>query len=80
MPSIRREYAGLIVSLARQEWPDLSGFTEPEVVWRLKKRHHAGLIVVSPTLARVDEVLAAYAERFRTEFMATLPAAARAQD
>ena len=74
VPEMRPDYAGLLVSLARQESPDLSGFTDPEVVWRLRKPHHAGLIVRSPSLARVDELLALYAERFREEFVAALPA------
>ena len=74
VPEMRPEYAGLLVSLARQESPDLSGFTDPEVVWRLRKPHHAGLIVRSPSLSRVDELLAAYAGRFRQEFVAALPA------
>jgi len=74
LPPMRDDYAGLLVSLARQESPDLSGFREPEVVWRLSKPHHAGLIVRSPSLARVDELLARYAERFKDEFVAALPA------
>ena len=74
VPEMRPEYAGLLVSLTRQESPDLSGFTDPEVVWRLRKPHHAGLIVRSPSLARVDELLALYAGRFREEFLAALPA------
>jgi biotin carboxylase len=74
VPPMRADYAGLLVSLARQESPDLGGFQEPEVVWRLSKPHHAGLIVRSPSLARVDELLARYAERFRDEFVAALPA------
>jgi biotin carboxylase len=80
LPPLRSDYAGLLVSLARQEWPDLSGFDDPEVVWRLKKRHHAGLIAASPSSRRVDELLGAYSDRFRREFMAALPAAARAPD
>jgi biotin carboxylase len=74
-PKVRGDYAGLIVSLARQEWPDLSAYTDPEIVWRLSKRHHAGLIVRSPDRARVEELLTAYAERFRHDFVASLPAA-----
>ena len=74
VPEMRPEYAGLLVSLTRQESPDLSGFTDPEVVWRLRKPHHAGLIVRSPSLARVDELLALYAGQFREEFLAALPA------
>jgi hypothetical protein len=74
VPAMRGEYAGLLVSLARQEWPDLAAFADPEVVWRLRKPHHAGLIVRSPSLARVDELLSSYAARFREEFVAALPA------
>ena len=49
---------------------------DPEVVWRLEKPNHAGLIVRSPSHARVDELLAQYAERFRHDFVAALPAPA----
>ncbi len=35
LPPLRADYAGLVTSLARQEWPDLSEFADPEVVWRL---------------------------------------------
>ena len=75
LPELRRDYAGLIVSLAHQESPDLSAYNDPEVVWRLKKKNHAGLIVKSPRLERVEQLLKSYADRFRQEFVATLPAA-----
>jgi len=75
VPPMRSDYAGLLVSLARQEAPDLSGYTDPEVVWRLQRPNHAGLIIRSPSLSRVDELLDSYAERFRHDFAAVLPAA-----
>ena len=75
VPPMRSDYAGLIVSLARQEAPDLSAYRDPEVVWRMEKPNHAGLIVRSPSLARVDELLASYSERFKNDFVASLPAA-----
>ncbi|MGQ0732766.1 MAG: ATP-grasp domain-containing protein [Acidobacteriota bacterium] len=75
VPAMREDYAGLLVSLARQEQPDLDAYTDPEVVWRLRKPNHAGLIVRSPNLARVEALLAQYAERFRHDFLAALPAA-----
>ncbi|MBM4188592.1 MAG: ATPase [Gemmatimonadetes bacterium] len=70
---LRREYAGLLVSLARQERPDLSGYDDPEVVWRLDKKHHAGLVVRSPSLPRVETLLASYTERFYQDFFASVP-------
>ena len=75
VPPMRTDYAGLIVSLARQESPDLSAYTDPEIVWRLEKPNHAGLIVRSSNLDRVDQLLASYSERFQQDFVATLPAA-----
>jgi hypothetical protein len=77
---VRSEYAGLIVSLARQEHPSLDEYTDPEVVWRLDKRHHAGLIVRSPSWARVETLLASYGERFAHDFVATLPPRTSAVD
>ena len=74
-PVPRPDYAGLIVSLARQEWPDTSAYTDPEIVWRLSKSHHAGLIVKSSSSDRIDALLASYSERFRHDFVASLPAA-----
>jgi hypothetical protein len=64
---------GLIVCLARDEHPDLSRYDDPEIVWRLRKKHHAGVIVASPDPARVDELLDRYAARFTEEFLAVRP-------
>lgn len=74
VPPLRDDFAGLLVCLARQESPDLSTYQDPEIVWRLNKAHHVGLVVRSPDAARVDELLASYAERFARDFTATLPA------
>jgi biotin carboxylase len=73
-PAGRTDHAGLLISLARQEWPDLSAYDDPEISWRLSKRHHAGLVVSSNSQARVEALLAAYVPRFREDFFATLPA------
>jgi biotin carboxylase len=79
-PSPRRSYAGVVISLARQDWPDTSAYADPEIVWRLRKRHHVGLMVASPERARVQELITSYMHRFRDEFFATLPAASEAVD
>ena len=68
-----KEYAGIVLSLARQEHPDTSAYADPEIVFRVKKRHHVGLVVRSPKLERVSELLDQYAHRFADEFMAVLP-------
>jgi len=74
LPPLRDDYAGLIVSLAREEWPDTSAYDDPEIVWRLNKQSHVGLIVRSADPARVEQLLEAYAPRFAHDFLATLPA------
>ncbi|MCA1626628.1 MAG: ATP-grasp domain-containing protein, partial [Acidobacteria bacterium] len=56
LPTPREDYAGLLVSLARQECPDTSRYNDPEIVWRMNKSAHAGLIVKSPSLARVEQL------------------------
>jgi len=69
----RKEYAGIILSLAKQEDPDTSAYVDEEIVYRVKKRHHAGLIVRSPQLARVNELLTDYSSRFAEDFVAVAP-------
>ena len=76
----RKDYAGLIVSLARQEWPDLSVFSDPEVVLRIKKRHHVGLVWTSPDFARVEQLQAAYLDCVQRDFHASAPAPDKATD
>jgi biotin carboxylase len=78
LPPVRDDYAGICISLARQEWPDTSLYDDPEIVFRLRKRHHVGLLVASHDPARVDHLLDSYARRFLRDFSATLPAADRA--
>jgi len=73
LPPVREEYAGVILSLARQEEPDTSGYKDPEVFLRIKKHHHAGLILRSGDPGRVPGLLESYAQRFAEEFLAVEP-------
>ena len=74
VPPQRSEYAGLLVSLAKQEHPDTMAYNDPEIVWRMQKRHHVGFIVRSPSYTRVGELLEEYARRAQTDFNAFMPA------
>jgi len=80
LPPIHQEYAGLIVSLARQQHPDTSAYNDPEIVWRLAKEHHVGLIVRSPSHERVQQLIDAYAARIAIDFSATAPPMERATE
>ena len=74
VPPVRHAFAGLLISLARQEHPDTSAYTDPEIVWRMKKDHHAGLILRSPDPARIEQLINDYARRFKQDFFAFQPA------
>jgi hypothetical protein len=73
LPAHRNDYGGLLVSLAKQEWPELSGYDAPEVFWRLRKKHHAGVIVHSPDYDRVTHLLHEYTDRFYNDFFTSGP-------
>ncbi len=75
LPKPRKDYAGIIVSLARQQWPDTTQFNDPEISWRMTgKEHHVGLIVQSPKRERVLELLDDYAARVAKDYHASAPA------
>jgi biotin carboxylase len=65
--------AGLIVSLARQQWPDLSSFVDEEICWRINKEYHVGLIVRSSDRTRILTLLDEYMNRIYSDFHASAP-------
>jgi biotin carboxylase len=73
LPETTQNYAGVILSLARQEDPDTSAYKDPEIVYRVKKYHHAGFILKSEREERVRELLESYARRFTNDFLASQP-------
>ena len=66
---------GVVAAPARQEWPDTSAFADPEVVYRLKKKHHVGLVVAADTPQRVEELLTDYVARVTRDHLSAPPAA-----
>jgi len=73
LPTTRSDYAGVILSLARQEHADTSAYTDPEIVYRVSKFHHAGFVLKSLSYERIQELLDSYARRFVVDFLATQP-------
>jgi biotin carboxylase len=74
VPEARREYAGSVLCLATTAEPDTSAFDAPEIVCRMKKHHHAGLIVRSPDSERVRRLVEEYSSKFARMFLASMPA------
>ena len=72
-PQPRQDYAGILICLARQPYPDLSAYQDPEIVWRMTKEQHAGLIIASSDPARIETLLDRYSERFASDFLAVAP-------
>ena len=63
LPKVSKNYAGIVLTLANVEHPDLSGFDDEEVYFRVPLEYHAGLIVKSKKHERVLELLDDYASR-----------------
>lgn len=72
LPAPRPDYAGSLICLARQQWPDTSAYDAPEIVYRLRKDHHAGLILRSPDPDRIEALVREYTARFHNDFYARL--------
>lgn len=73
LPTVKNQYAGIVVSLSKYENPDTSSFNDPEIVWRMDKKWHIGMIVVSDSSERVLELLDNYTQRIAAYFHASIP-------
>jgi biotin carboxylase len=80
LPELQRDYAGSVICLARQETPNTAAYDAPEVVYRLHKHHHAGLLVRSESAERVEKLVGEYGARFLDEFCARMDAPDRPND
>jgi biotin carboxylase len=72
-PKTFESYAGSVLCLAQTAEPDTAGFNAPEIVMRMKKHHHAGLIVRSGDATRVEQLLKEYSGEFERRFLAKMP-------
>lgn len=80
LPKLRREFAGVALALANQDQPDTSHYEDTEIVYRVSKPKHVGLIFHSAKQKRVDELLLVYTERITSDFLAVAPAKERYDD
>lgn len=79
-PKLRKDFAGVALALANQDKPDTSHYTDEEIVYRVSKPKHVGLIFYSQKQDRVSELLEVYAERITADFLAVAPAKERYDD
>ena len=77
---MRKDFAGVALALAKQDEPDTSHYDEIEIVYRVSKPKHVGLIFYSSKEKRVRELLETYSERISVDFLAVAPAKERYDD
>lgn len=68
LPKVRKDYAGIVLTLSKFENPDLSSFNDSEVCFHVPLEYHAGLIVNSDKHEKVLELLDDYADRLIRDF------------
>ena len=68
LPKVKKEYAGIVLTLSKYQHPDLSSFDDDEVCFRVPLEYHAGLIVQSQSHERILQLLDTYAERLTRDF------------
>jgi biotin carboxylase len=76
-PTDQGYHAGLIASLANELRPDMSAFTDPEVVWRMHRDHHIGFVMKSNKPDRILTLLDNYMHRIQGSVHASMPVSAK---
>ena len=72
-PKRRFDHGAILLCLSKQAQPDLSAYDAPEVAWKLRKHHHAGLVLRCSSSARRDELVARYKAQMERDFLAIAP-------
>lgn len=73
LPELKPAYSGIIISLAREQWPDMNGYIAPEIWWRMQEEYHVGLIAQSENHDRILQLLDEYTAKIYAEVHASAP-------
>ncbi|WP_278035647.1 ATP-grasp domain-containing protein [Flavobacterium nitratireducens] len=68
LPELKKEYAGIVLTLSKYKHPDLASFSDPEVCFRVPLEYHAGLIIKSDREERIQELLNNYVDRLVADY------------
>ena len=79
-PKLRKDFAGVALCLAKDDAPDTSHYIDEEIVYRVSKPKHVGLLFYSPKQERISELLSIYAEKLTQDFLAVAPVRERYDD
>lgn len=80
LPKLRKEYAGITLALANTDQPDTSHYTDEEIVYKVERPKHVGLIFQSANHARVAELIDDYTRRITEDFLMIAPVKERHDD
>ena len=80
LPKLRKDFAGITLALANVDQPDTSHYTDAEIVYRVTKPKHVGLIFCSDKQKRIDDLIVDYTERITNDFLAVAPVKERYDD
>jgi biotin carboxylase len=80
LPKLRKDFAGITLALAKVDEPDTSHYTDDEIVYRIKKPKHVGLIFQSTKQKRIDDLIGLYTTRITNDFLAVAPVKERYDD
>lgn len=80
LPKLRKDFAGITLALANVDEPDTSHYTDAEIVYKVSKPKHVGLIFRSDDQKRIDELITVYTDRITNDFLAVAPVKMRYDD
>ncbi|MBK8466567.1 MAG: ATP-grasp domain-containing protein [Chloracidobacterium sp.] len=80
LPKLHKEFAGITLALANVDEPDTSHYTDEEIVYKVNKPKHVGLIFRSEKQKRIDELITLYTDRITNDFLAVAPVKMRYDD
>ncbi len=80
LPELKKDFAGITLALAKVDEPDTSHYTDEEIVYKVNKPKHVGLIFRSEKQKRIDELISVYTERITNDFLAVAPVKMRYDD
>lgn len=70
LPEVKQSYGAIMIMVSPQEFPDMSAYNAPEVVWTINLKHHAGLIVLSDSFDKTATLVDDYSQRLTQDFSA----------
>lgn len=79
-PKTKKEYAGIALALAKEDAPDTSHYADEEIVYRVNKPKHVGLIFNTKSKEKLEALLTDHSEKITNDFLEIAPVKERYDD